>query len=58
MRDMKEALPEMEKIRVIQEQLSGFLLDEVVNPVGELHNDGSNLYHRQDSGFRIVGPKY
>lgn len=33
MRDMKEAL-EMEKIKAIQEQLSGFVLEEVVNPAG------------------------
>nr|TKW02918.1 hypothetical protein SEVIR_7G030900v2 [Setaria viridis] len=46
MRDMKEALLETEKIRAIQEQFSGFLLDEVVNPAGEFHNDGSNLHHR------------
>nr|TKW22537.1 hypothetical protein SEVIR_4G235100v2 [Setaria viridis] len=43
---MKEALLETEKIRAIQEQLSGFLLDEVVNPAGEFHNGESNLHHQ------------
>ena len=47
---MKEELLETEKLRAIQEQLSEFLLDEVVNPAGGFHNDGSNLHHRQDSG--------
>ena len=48
---MKEELLETEKIRAIQEQLSGFLLDEVVNPAGEFHNDGLNLHYHQDSGL-------
>nr|TKV94916.1 hypothetical protein SEVIR_9G327400v2 [Setaria viridis] len=52
-----EELLKTEKIRAIQEQLSGFLLDEVVNPVGEFHNNGSNLHYRQDSDFGIVDPK-
>nr|TKW21568.1 hypothetical protein SEVIR_4G127700v2 [Setaria viridis] len=47
---MKERLLDTEKIKAIQEQLSGFLLEEVVNPAREFHNDGSNLHHRQDSG--------
>ena len=29
----------MERIRVIQEALCGFLLDEVINPKGEFHSD-------------------
>nr|TKW32558.1 hypothetical protein SEVIR_2G175300v2 [Setaria viridis] len=43
--DMMEALLVTEKIRAIQEQLSGFLLDKVVNPAGEFHSNGSNLHH-------------
>ena len=50
MQQMKEALLETEKIRAIQEQLCGFFMDEVVNPKGEFHHDGSNLHHREDSG--------
>ena len=29
----------MKRIRVIQEALCGFLLDEVINPKGEFHSD-------------------
>jgi len=29
----------MERIRVIQEALCGFLLDEVINPKGEFYSD-------------------
>lgn len=39
MEHMKEALLETEKIRAIQEELCGFLLNEVVNPVGEIMMD-------------------
>ena len=37
-----QALP-LERVRAVQEQLCGFLLDEVVDPKGEFHFDGSNL---------------
>nr|TKV99772.1 hypothetical protein SEVIR_8G065900v2 [Setaria viridis] len=46
----KDKLFDTEVFRAIQEQLCGFLLDEVINPAGECHNDGSNLQHRQNSG--------
>ena len=36
---MKEDLIEPARIRVIQEALCGFLLDEVINPKGEFHSD-------------------
>ena len=37
-----QALP-VERLRAIQEQLCGFLLDEVIDPKGEYHCDGSML---------------
>nr|TKW03580.1 hypothetical protein SEVIR_7G050700v2 [Setaria viridis] len=46
----KERVLDTDCIRAVQEQLCGFLLDEVINPTREFHNDGSNLHHRQDSG--------
>ena len=36
---MKEDLIEPERIRAIQEAICGFLLDEVINPNGEFHED-------------------
>jgi hypothetical protein len=36
---MKEDLIEPERVRAIQESLCGFLLDEVINPVGEFCAD-------------------
>jgi len=35
---MKENLIKPERIREIQESLCGFLLDEVINPKGELYS--------------------
>ena len=32
---MADALIEQERIKVIQETINGFLLDEVINPTGE-----------------------
>ena len=40
---VKEGLLKTEKIWLIQEQLCGFLLDEVINPAGEFHVDDSML---------------
>ena len=36
---MAEALIEPERIKVIQESICGFLLDEVINPKGEFYAD-------------------
>lgn len=38
---MKEELIETERIRAIQEEMCGFLLDEVINPNGEFYADPS-----------------
>ena len=37
--EYEENFIETERIRVIQEALCGFLLDEVINPKGEFHSD-------------------
>ena len=34
---MADALIEPERIKVIQESICGFLLDEVINPTGEFY---------------------
>nr|XP_034600007.1 uncharacterized protein LOC117860741 [Setaria viridis] len=47
---MKDKLLETEVFRAIQEQLCGFFLDEVANPAGKFHNNGSNLVHPPESG--------
>jgi hypothetical protein len=36
---MKEELIEPERIKAIQEEICGFLLDEVINPKGEFYAD-------------------
>jgi hypothetical protein len=36
---MKEELIEPERIRAIQEEICGFLLDQVINPEGEFYAD-------------------
>jgi hypothetical protein len=36
---MSEDLIEPERVRAVQEQLIGFLLDEVINPEGEFYAD-------------------
>jgi hypothetical protein len=38
---MEEYLIPKERIKAVQEQLCGFLMDEVINPKGEFHDDGS-----------------
>ena len=45
---MREELIEPERLRAIQEQLCGFLLEEVVNPKGEFYCDGSSVARLQD----------
>nr|TKW28376.1 hypothetical protein SEVIR_3G314500v2 [Setaria viridis] len=50
MMNKKEKLLDTEVFKAIQDQLCGFLLDEVTNPTGEFHNSGSNLVHKADSG--------
>ena len=45
----RQGLLETERIREIQEQLAGFLLEEVVDPNGEFYYDGSNLRVCPDS---------
>ena len=37
--EYEENFIQTERIRVIQEALCGFLLDEVINPKGEFHSD-------------------
>ena len=37
---MKECLIPTEKIKAVQEQFCGFLMNEVIDPKGEFHNDG------------------
>ena len=37
--EYEENFIETERIRVIQETLCGFLLDEVINPKGEFYSD-------------------
>ena len=41
--DIKEGLLESERIRLIQEQLCGFFLDEVITPGGEFYSDLSSV---------------
>ena len=50
----RQGLLETERIREIQGQLAGFLLEEVVDPNGEFYYDGSNLRVCPDSGFGVV----
>ena len=38
---MKEDIIPTERVKAVQEQLCGFLLDEVVKSRGEFHSDGS-----------------
>ncbi|KAK3121231.1 hypothetical protein QOZ80_8BG0648980 [Eleusine coracana subsp. coracana] len=38
---MAECLIPTERIKAVQEQLCGFLKDDIVDPKGEFHNDGS-----------------
>jgi hypothetical protein len=40
---MKEKFLETEQIRLIQEQLCGFLLDEIINPHGEFYAGLSSI---------------
>ena len=40
---MKKDFLETEKIRLVQEQLCGFLLDEVIHTGGQFHENGSAL---------------
>ena len=43
---MQENRMPSEQVRAIQEQLCGFLLDEVINPKGEFYYSGAS-YHPQ-----------
>ena len=44
---MRDKLIPEEKIMAIQEQLSGFIVEQVLNPKGEFYYDGlSNIYNR------------
>uniref|UniRef100_A0A0E0LIR4 Uncharacterized protein n=1 Tax=Oryza punctata TaxID=4537 RepID=A0A0E0LIR4_ORYPU len=36
---MTENLSHMDFIKVVQEQLMRFIMDEIINPIGEFHND-------------------
>jgi hypothetical protein len=36
MEAMREKLQQFDRVRAIQEELAGFIFDEVVNPKGEL----------------------
>jgi len=36
---MKEDLIEPARVRAIQESISGFIVDEVINPLGEFYAD-------------------
>ena len=49
---MKEDLIEPERIRAIQESLSGFLLDEVINRKGEFYLDQRISVGRLDRNNR------
>jgi len=44
--EMQENLMPSEQVRAIQEQLCGFLLEEVINPRGEFYYGGAS-YHPQ-----------
>lgn len=48
---MKEDLIETARVKAIQEQLVGFLLDEVINPKGEFYAD------QRTSIAQIEGPE-
>ncbi len=41
--DLEECLIPTERIKAVQEQLCGFLMDEVVNSKGEFYDDGTPL---------------
>ena len=41
---MSQELLDKEKVKAIQEQLMGFIMDEIVNPAGEFHYNGHPLY--------------
>ena len=44
---MRDKLIRVEKIMAIQEQLSGFIVEQVLNPKGEFYYDGlSNIDNR------------
>jgi len=44
--EMQENLMTSEQVRAIQEQLCGFLLDEIIDPKGEFYYGGAP-YHPQ-----------
>ena len=52
---MKENLVEPKRIREIQEELCGFLLDEVINPKGEFYSDQRISVARADPKKRGNG---
>lgn len=37
---MKYQLPQADYIKAVKQQLMGFIMDEIVNSVGEFHDDG------------------
>ena len=49
---MKEEVIEMAWVRVIQEAMCGFLLDEVINPNGEFHGDLRTSVAKEDPTMR------
>nr|TKW31313.1 hypothetical protein SEVIR_2G097300v2 [Setaria viridis] len=48
-KEIKEELIAQERLRAIQEQLCGFLLEEVVNPKGEFYDDGTSENKKGDN---------
>ena len=45
---MAEALIQQKRIKVIQESICGFLLDEVINPTGEFYENPKISVGRAD----------
>ena len=50
---MKNGLIQPERIKVIQESICGFLLDEVINPTGEFYANSKISVGRADPNKNI-----
>ena len=51
---MRENLPHKDFIMVVQEQLMGFINEEVLNPDGEFYYDGSTIHNVGPSSSDIT----
>ena len=51
---MREKLPHKDFITTVQEQLMGFINEEVLNPDGEFYYDGSTIHTVGPSSSEIT----